>query len=269
MAAEDPLIRNPAKEILQSGGPLFGFNVFESLRPSVIKIAAQAGYNMLLVENEHVIHNDETLTNFLIMARDNGLSPAVTVLVPERPFVSRLLDAGALGICLSHAEEPEQVAALARWMKYAPDGERGLAMGANVEYAAVEAARYCREANAATMLILKIESWRGVENAEAMLANEWVDAVVFGPGDLAATMGFHGDWQHPEVVRAMERVIEIALVRGIATEPAIYPRNRQEYLRQRRAGIQLVGRFRHSEYDLLRDGAVQAFSMYREDADDH
>ena len=151
MAAEDPLIRNPAKEILQSGGPLFGFNVFESLRPSVIKIAAQAGYNMLLVENEHVIHNDETLTNFLVMARDNGLSPAVTVLVPERPFVSRLLDAGALGICLSHAEEPEQVAALVRWMKYAPDGERGLAMGANVEYAAVEAARYCREANEATM----------------------------------------------------------------------------------------------------------------------
>ena len=180
----------------------------------MIKIAAQAGYNMLLVENEHVIHNDETLTNFLVMARDNGLAPAVTVLVPERPFVSRLLDAGALGICLSHAEEPEQVAALARWMKYAPDGERGLAMGANVEYAAGEAARYCREANEATMLILKIESWRGVENAEAMLANEWVDAVVFGPGDLAATMGLHGDWEHPEVVRAMERVIEIALAKG-------------------------------------------------------
>ena len=76
-----------------------------------------------------------------------------------------------------------------------------------------------------------------------MLANEWVDAVVFGPGDLAATMGLHGDWQHSEVVRAMERVIEIALARGIATEPAIYPRNHQEYQRQRRAGIQLLGRF--------------------------
>ena len=67
----------------------------------------------------------------------------------------------------------------------------------------------------------------------------------------------------------MERVIEIALAKGIATEPAIYPRNRREYLDQRRDGIQLVGRFRHSEYDLLRDGAMQAFSMYREDADDH
>ena len=262
--ADTPLISNPAKEILRRGGALFGFNVFESLRPSVVKIAAQTGYNMLLVENEHVIHNDETLTNFLVMARDNGLSPVVTVLVPERPFVSRLLDAGALGICLSHAEEPEQVAELARWMKYAPEGERGLAMGANVEYQSVDAARYCRQANEATMLVLKIESRRGVENAAALLDNEWVDAVVFGPGDLAAKMGFHGHWDHPEVVQAMEGVIEIALARGIATEPAVYPRDRQEYLRQRQAGIQLLGSFRQSEYDLLRDGAVQAFSMYRQ-----
>ncbi len=263
MADEHPLIRNPAKEILKGGGPLYGFNVFESLRPSVVKVVAQTGYNMLLIENEHVIHNDETLTNFLVMARDNGLSPTVTVLAPDRPFVSRMLDAGALGICLSHAEEPEQVAALARWMKYAPAGERGLAMGANIDYAPGDAARYCREANEATLLILKIESWRGVENAQALLANQWVDVVVFGPGDLAATMGFHGDWEHPQVVRAMERVIEIARSRGIATEPAVYPRDRAEYQRQRAAGIQLFGLFRSTEYDLLREGATQAFSIYR------
>ena len=43
----------------------------------------------------------------------------------------RLLDAGALGICLAHAETPEQVAELVRWMKYPPVGERALFMGAN------------------------------------------------------------------------------------------------------------------------------------------
>ena len=144
MTHQRPLIRNPARETLKGGGALFGFNVFESLRPSVAKIAAQTGYNILLVENEHVVHNDETLTNFLILARDNGLAPTVTVLVPERPFVSRMLDAGALGICLSHAEEPEQVEALVRWMKYAPVGERGLALGANVDYAGSDVARYCQ-----------------------------------------------------------------------------------------------------------------------------
>ena len=263
MSSEGPLITNPAKNILKNGGPIFGFNVFESLRPSVAKIAARTGYNMLLVENEHVLHNDETLTNFLVIARDNGLSPAVTVLVPSRPIVSRVLDAGALGICLSHAETPDQVEELVRWMKYAPVGERGLAMGANVDYAEADAARYCQEANAATLLILKIESWRGVENAEAMLSNEWVDAVVFGPGDLAAKMGFHGEWEHPQVVAAMEHVIEIALSRNLPVEPAIYPKDRAEYQQQRERGIQLFGSLRSPEYNLLREAAAQAMSIYR------
>ena len=263
MSSEKTLIANPAKNLLKSGEPVFGFNVFESLRPSVAKIAARTGYNMLLVENEHVLHNDETLTNFLVIARDNGLSPAVTVLVPSRPIVSRVLDAGALGICLSHAETPDQVEELVRWMKYAPVGERGLAMGANVDYAEADAARYCEEANEATSLILKIESWRGVENAEAMLSNEWVDAVVFGPGDLAAKMGFHGEWEHPQVVAAMEHVIEIALSRDLPVEPAIYPKNRTEYQQQRERGIQLFGSFRSPEYGLLREAASQAMSIYR------
>ena len=260
--SSEALITNPVKNILKNGGPVFGFNVFESLRPSVAKIAAQTGYNILLVENEHVLHNDETLTNFLVIAGDNGLSPAVTVLEPSRHIVSRVLDAGALGICLSHAETPDQVEALVRWMKYAPVGERGLAMGANVGYVEADADRYCKEANEATLLILKIESPRGVENAEAMLSNGWVDAVVFGPGDLAAKMGFHGEWEHPQVVAAMEHVIEIALSRKLPVEPAIYPKNRAEYQRQRERGIQLFGSFRSPEYSLLREAAAQAMSIY-------
>jgi 4-hydroxy-2-oxoheptanedioate aldolase len=263
MAAE-PLIANPAKEILKSGGPLFGFNVFESLRPSIAKIVARAGYNLLFVENEHVVHNEETMTNFLVIARDNGLSPAVTALVPERPFVSRMLDAGALGICLSHADRPEQIEELAKWMKYAPDGERGLALGANSEYRGDDIPRYCREANEATMLIVKIESLEGVQNAEAILAHEAVDALVFGPGDLAATMGLHGQWEHPDVVSAMQGVIDIALARGVASEPAIYPKTREEYHRLREEGIQLFGRLRASEYDLIRAGATADIAMYLE-----
>ena len=263
MSSERPLITNPVKNILKNGGAVFGFNVFESLRPSVIKIVAQTGYNMTLVENEHILHNDETLTNFLVMARDNGLSPVVTVLEPSRPIVSRVLDAGALGICLSHAETLDQVEAVVRWMKYAPAGERGLAMGANVDYAEADAARYCEEANEATLLILKVESPRAVENADGLLANKWVDAVVFGPGDLAAKMGFHGEWEHPQVVAAMEHVIEIALSRNLPVEPAIYPKNRTEYRQQRERGIQLFGSFRTPEYSLLREAASQAMSIYR------
>ncbi|AWT60336.1 MAG: hypothetical protein CMN58_06130 [Solibacterales bacterium] len=264
MSIEQPIIANQVKKDLKNGNTILGFNVFESLRPSVLKIISQAGYNTILVETEHVMHNEETFTNFLVMARDNGLCPIVTTIVPSRPFVSRVLDSGALGICLSHAETPEQLGELVQWMKYPPVGERGLAMGANADYQHEDAERYCREANEATLLILKIESGLGVQNAEIMLSNDWVDAVVFGPGDLAADLGFHGEWEHPEVIRSMERVTKIALANGVAVEPAIYPKTSEEYKRLRDRGIQLFGRFRLSEYDLLREGAMMDIEIYRD-----
>ena len=60
----------------------------------------------------------------------------------------------------------------------------------------------------------------------------------------------------------MESVIEIALAKGVAAEPAIYPSSREEYERLHARGLQFFGRFRNSEYDLLREAATQALSIY-------
>ena len=263
MSDSPPTISNPAKRRLKAGEPVLVFNVFESLRPSVIKIVKQTGYDMIMIETEHVLHDEYILTNFIISARDNGLSPIITVPTTDRILVSRLLDAGALGINLCHAESTEQVDDVVRWMKYPPHGERALAMGANTEYVDVDAGQYCREANEATMLVLKIESRLGIENAERLMANEWVDGIVFGPGDLAASMGHHGGWQHPEILAAMESVIELALARGISVEPAEYPVDGAEYAAQRERGIQIFGPTRVTEYQLLKDAAERAITVYR------
>ena len=95
-----------------------------------------------------------------MMARDNGLSPTVTIPSVSPPDIGRLLDAGALGFCLCHAESTEQVEALVRAMKYPPLGARALAHGPNADYRIDDAARYCAEANEATLVMLKIETRR-------------------------------------------------------------------------------------------------------------
>ena len=257
------MITSPAKEKLKAGRPVIGLNVFESLRPSVVKIAAMAGFDMVLVDTEHVVHNGETLTNFLVLARDNGLTPLVTVVAPDRALVSRMLDAGALGIILSHAETAEQVESLVRWVKYAPEGERGLALGANAGYDPSDVARYCRESNEATLVLSKIESPAGVRNAEAIMDVEGVDGVVFGPGDLSAKMGLHGEWEHPKVLAALEGVVSAALDRGLAVEPPVMPNDRRSYEREVERGVRIFGATRRSEYDLLREAAEAVMAPYR------
>ena len=258
-----PLVTSPAKEKLKAGRPVIGMNVFESLRPSVVKIAAMAGFDMLLVDTEHVVHSGETLTNFLVLARDNGLTPLATVVAPDRALVSRMMDAGALGIILSHAETAEQVQDLVRWVKYAPEGGRGLALGANAGYDSSDAARYCRESNEATLVLPKIESPAGVRNAEAIMDVEGVDGVVFGPGDLAAKMGLHGQWEHPEVLKSIDGVVQAALDRGLAVEPPVMPADRASYQREVARGVRIFGATRRSEYDLLREAAEAVMAPYR------
>ena len=113
------------------------------------------------------------------------------------------------------------------------------------------------------MMALKIESREGLENAEAMMSNEWVDAILFGPGDLALEMGYHGDMEHPKVVEAMERVIDLAISHGKAVEPAIGTADPATFQRQRERGIQIFGLTRDHEYVLLREAAENAMKPFR------
>ncbi len=263
MQTKPPLIVNPAKEKLEAGKPIFGVNVFEALTPSIVKIAAKARFDMLMVDAEHALNDSDRLSMFLTMVRDNGMAPVVTVISPERSLVSRVLDAGALGIILSHSETTDQIKDLVRWVKYAPEGERGLAMSANSGYDASDVARYCRESNRATLILPKIESPLGVENAGAIMDVDGVDGVVFGPGDLSAKMGFHGEWEHPEVLSAIESVVEAAIARGLAVEPPVMPNDTAEYQRELARGALIFGATRQTEYDLLRGAFQKVMAVYR------
>ena len=263
MTTEKPLISNRTKEKLKAGEPIFGVNIFEALTPSVVKIAANTEFDMLMVDAEHALNDDGRLSLFLTLVRDNGMAPVVTVIAPERALVSRVLDAGAMGIILSHSETPEQMEDLIRWVKYAPEGVRGLAMGANASYNSSDIARYCREANDAMLVLPKIESPLGVENAGAMMDVEGVDGVVFGPGDLSAKMGHPGQWEHPEVLAAISSVVDAAISRGKAVEPPVMPTDRAEYNRDLIRGARIFGPTRQTEYDLYREALDRVLNAYR------
>lgn len=255
-------MENIAKSKLRNGEDIRVFNVFESLKPSVAKIISQTGYDLALIETEHILHNPENITSFLLLCLDNGLSTATTITSVNRSVIGTYMDAGSQGICLSHAETTDQVEELVDCMKYKPDGSRALGHGPASGYQMNDAASHCLEQNDSTMVILKFESYKGIQNATDLLKNKWVDAVVFGPGDLAADMGLHGQWTNPRVIEAMESVTNIALEKKIAVESPIFATDRSEYFEQRSRGIQIFGPTRSSEYDLLRKGAEEAIENF-------
>jgi 2-keto-3-deoxy-L-rhamnonate aldolase RhmA len=64
------------------------------------------------------------------------------------------------------------------------------------------------------MVIVQFESAEALENADAILAVEGVDMVLFGTNDLTADMGIPGDYEHARVRDAYARAIAAAKKHG-------------------------------------------------------
>lgn len=72
--------------------------------------------------------------------------------------------------------------------------------------AVYEAMRQTTDSAAQPLLIVQIESVTGVKKTTEIGTAQGVDAVLIGPNDLAASMGFAGQPQHPAVIEAVHQV---------------------------------------------------------------
>jgi 2-keto-3-deoxy-L-rhamnonate aldolase RhmA len=66
------------------------------------------------------------------------------------------------------------------------------------------------EANRRTSLVALIEIVEGVENADEIAAVDGVDCLWVGQLDLSCSLGIPGQFDHPDFVAAMKRVVEVA-----------------------------------------------------------
>ncbi|HWE50122.1 MAG TPA: aldolase/citrate lyase family protein, partial [Bryobacteraceae bacterium] len=72
------------------------------------------------------------------------------------------------------------------------------------------------------LTVLQIESRRAVEARDEILSVPGIDAVLIGPADLSISMGIPGQFQHPELLDAIEKIRETCDSKGIA--PGIHTR---------------------------------------------
>jgi 2-keto-3-deoxy-L-rhamnonate aldolase RhmA len=80
---------------------------------------------------------------------------------------------------------------------------------------------YFRQAIERTVVGIQIEHIDAVNDIEAIAAVEGVDFLFIGPADLSQSMGLPGEWEHPQVWAAIERVA--AVCRGARRPWGILP----------------------------------------------
>ena len=128
----------------------------------------------------------------------------------------RALEAGAGGVMASMVRSARQAEEIVSWAKFHPRGQRGVnGTGVDGRYGTLPAAEYFRRANAETVVGVQIEHVDAVEEVERIAAVPDLDFLFVGPPHLSQSMGLPGEWDHPRVWQAVERVARAARERRL------------------------------------------------------
>jgi 2-keto-3-deoxy-L-rhamnonate aldolase RhmA len=199
---------NPVKTKLAAGGRACGAMVFEFFSPGLPQICRNAGAEFALFDMEHTGLSLETLKLQSALCRGLSLVPMARVPRGEYHFIARALDVGALGIMVPMVGSAEEAAHVVACTRYPPQGRRGAAFGfAHDDYEGGDVAAKVAALNARTLVIPQIETLEGLANVEAIAATPGVDALWLGHFDLTNFMGIPGQFQHPDYLAAVARIV--------------------------------------------------------------
>jgi 2-keto-3-deoxy-L-rhamnonate aldolase RhmA len=204
---------NRFKEGLAAGRKLMGcWASFAS--QTVAEILAGADLDFVVIDMEHA-PNDlaDVLGQLQAM---NGGRPHAIVRVPtnDRLAIRRLTDIGVDSILVPMVGSAEEARHAVESALYPPAGLRGMAGSTRAsQYGRWPS--YIAEANAGICVLVQIESRSGLDNLDAILAVPGLGGIVIGPADLSASLGFVGQPNHPEAVKAIERIVKATQAKGL------------------------------------------------------
>ncbi len=204
-ANPDPAWENPVKKLLREGKLVIGM----TLTVASAEIAAQAaglGFDFLWIEMEHSPITLESLRDMVLATRGLKAIPFARVPVNEIWTAKRVLDAGALGVMFPFTSTPELARQAAAACKYPPQGRRGSGAGlAKFRWPAAEG--YYDFADQNVMVVIIVEEARAVEEIDAIAATPGVDVIFVGTSDLAFSLGYRGQYDHPKVQEALKKIV--------------------------------------------------------------
>ena len=182
--------------------------------PSVSEILAELGFDWLFIDGEHGPLDVGDL-QAILQAVGHRLACVVRVPSAAEAPIKQALDVGAAGVIAPMVNTIDQAAEVVQFSRYSPAGSRGVGLARAHGYG-LRFQQYVESANDEIAVIVQAEHIQAVENIEAIVQVEGIDAIQLGPYDLAASMGKMGQVDDPAVVDAIDHVITTCLNAGIA-----------------------------------------------------
>lgn len=192
------------KKALKEGKAVVGSWVTLS-SPSVSEIMARAGFDWLAIDTEHGVMDTEVAQAHIQAMSATDTIALIRVAGNDPVLIKRALDTGACGVVVPLVGSGKEAEAAVRAAKYPPKGIRGIGIARAQGYGE-EFREYLLSANEEVMVVVQIESLEAVNCISEIVAIPGIDVLFIGPADLSGSLGYLGEWQHPRVLEAIERV---------------------------------------------------------------
>jgi 2-keto-3-deoxy-L-rhamnonate aldolase RhmA len=208
-------VRNAALDRLTAGEMALGVILRQSRTVDIAPIMKACGYDWLFLDLEHNSMDLDTAVQISVAALGAGIAPVARVPARQLWMATRILDGGGLGIVVPHVDTPAETRTIAAALRYPPQGHRSVAGGLpHFGYEKKALAETCAEINAATMVVVMLETPLAIENADAIAAVPGIDSLLIGTNDLAMELGIPGGFGDARIAAAYQKVVDACRKHG-------------------------------------------------------
>jgi 4-hydroxy-2-oxoheptanedioate aldolase len=175
----------------------------EFASPYLVRSLGNLGLDFVYLDLEHGLIGEESCQEMIKAAESANLTPLVRVPLNETGTITRVLDAGAMGIIVSQCKSQEDAEAAVKAVKLPPEGERGSAGPPG----GMTLPEYITAINRETLVIIMIEEAEALDNLSRILTVSGLDVLFIGRLDLSLSLGIPGQVDSPQIQQAVARII--------------------------------------------------------------
>jgi 4-hydroxy-2-oxoheptanedioate aldolase len=199
-----------------------------------IDMLGAAGLDYTIIDCEHGAFGIETAERMIRACDANGLAPLVRILEAQPKLVGQALDAGAAAVVVPGVSSAAQARDLVAAARFAPEGTRGACPCVRAGGHFIRDWRgYAGLQREHVGVIALVETAAGLAEIEEICAVEGLLALLVGPFDLSVSLGFAGDYLHPDVQAALDRMLAAARASSLPVIAPIFNPDAAEAARQR------------------------------------
>ena len=226
------------KQKLVQGETVYGTLIQHAVTPAMVDFLPDGALDFVIVSAEH---NALDLADFLPLRyalADKGIACLARTHSRQPDDVAKVCDSYD-GVVVPYVEDLELCKRLAAAAVYRP--LKGAALDqvlAGGQWPSDATEEYIEEKCKDTVFIPMIESVAGVDNLDEICSIAGVVAVFVGPNDITVNMGIPNEYDHPDLIAMLQRIIDTANMHHVAA--GCWFGNEDQAIRTIRQGARLV-----------------------------